>query len=168
MKQMLGVAAAAAVVGISLVVAAGAGFAADMKAKKDPHARGRYIVTIGGCNDCHTPGYAMTGGKVPEKQWLTGDQLGWHGPWGTTYPVNLRLYMQKLDENAWVAKAKTLTARPPMPFWALNEMSESDLRALYRFVKGLGPAGEEAPAYLPPGQQPKGPYVTFPAPPQKQ
>jgi mono/diheme cytochrome c family protein len=168
MKQMLGIATVAAVLGVSLVVAAGTGFAADMKAaKKDPHARGRYIVTIGGCNDCHTPGYAMTGGKVPEKQWLTGDRLGWHGPWGTTYPVNLRLYMQKLDENAWVAKAKTLKTRPPMPFWALNEMTESDLRALYRFVKGLGPAGDEAPAYLPPDQQPKGPYVAFPAPPQK-
>ena len=48
-----------------------------------------------------------------------------------------------------------------------NEMSDSDLRALYRFIKGLGPAGQEAPAYLPPGQEPKGPYVQFPAPPQK-
>ena len=167
MRQMLGIASVAAVVGASLVLAASAGLAADMKAKKDPHARGRYVATIGGCNDCHTPGYAMSGGKVPEKQWLTGDGLGWHGAWGTTYPVNLRLYVQKLDENAWVAKARTLTARPPMPFWALNEMSESDLRALYRFIKGLGPAGEEAPAYLPPGQEPKGPVVTFPAPPQK-
>jgi hypothetical protein len=109
----------------------------------------------------------MSGGKVPEKQWLTGDALGWRGPWGTTYPVNLRLYMQHLDENAWVAKAKKLTARPPMPFWSLNEMSDSDLRALYRFIKGLGPAGQEAPAYLPPGQEPKGPYVQFPALPQK-
>jgi mono/diheme cytochrome c family protein len=163
---MLGIAAVAGSVGVSLVLAAGAGLAADMKAK-DPHARGRYVATIGGCNDCHTPGYAMSGGKVPEKQWFTGDQLGWNGPWGTTYPVNLRLYVQKLDEDAWVAKAKKLTARPPMPFWALNAMSESDLRALYRFVKGLGPAGEEAPAYLPPGQKPNGPYVAFPVPPQK-
>lgn len=29
--------------------------------------RGRYLVKIGGCNDCHTSGYAQTAGKVPEK-----------------------------------------------------------------------------------------------------
>lgn len=52
--------------------------------------RGRYLVKVGGCNDCHTAGYGMSAGKVPEKDWLQGDQLGWHGPWGTTYPTNLR------------------------------------------------------------------------------
>ena len=26
--------------------------------------RGRYIAKVAGCNDCHTPGYAMTGGQV--------------------------------------------------------------------------------------------------------
>ena len=46
--------------------------------------RGRYIAQIAGCNDCHTPGYALSGGKVPEKAWLTGDSFGWRGPWGTT------------------------------------------------------------------------------------
>ncbi|MEJ2396973.1 MAG: cytochrome C, partial [Gammaproteobacteria bacterium] len=28
--------------------------------------RGRYLVRIGGCNDCHTAGYAESGGKTPE------------------------------------------------------------------------------------------------------
>ena len=39
-------------------------------------ARGKYLVTIAGCNDCHTAGYAMTNGKIPEKDWLAGDRLG--------------------------------------------------------------------------------------------
>ena len=78
--------------------------------------RGRYITVIGGCNDCHTPGYAMSGGKVDEKQWLIGDSLGWRGPWGTTYPVNLRLYMQTLSEKERVAKARKLEPRPPRPW----------------------------------------------------
>lgn len=30
-------------------------------------ARGRYVVHIAGCNDCHTPNYGLSGGKVPEK-----------------------------------------------------------------------------------------------------
>ena len=127
--------------------------------------RGRYLVKISGCNDCHTPGYAMSGGKVPEAQWLTGDALGWNGPWGTTYAPNLRLRFNAMDEAAWVTFARQLSSRPPMPFWALNEMSEDDLRALYRYVKHLGPAGTPAPAALPPGEEPKGPAVRFPAPP---
>lgn len=46
--------------------------------------RGRYLVKTSGCNDCHTAGYAESGGNVPEKEWLSGNQLGWCGPWGTT------------------------------------------------------------------------------------
>jgi mono/diheme cytochrome c family protein len=132
----------------------------------DPVARGRYLAVIGGCNDCHTPGYIESAGKVPEKQWLTGSKLGWRGPWGTTYPSNLRMLLPKYTEDQWLKVAKTAQYRPPMPWFALHEMSEQDLRALYRFTKSLGPAGEPAPAYVPPGQEPKGPVVQFPAPPK--
>ena len=128
--------------------------------------RGRYLVKITGCNDCHTPGYTQTGGKVPEKQWLTGDQLGWRGPWGTTYASNLRLYMRNLSEDQWVKIAKTAQFRPPMPWFALHDMNEQDLRAIFRFIRYLGSAGEPAPAFVPFGQDPKGPYVLFPQPPK--
>lgn len=128
--------------------------------------RGRYLVKIAGCNDCHTAGYALSGGKVPEKQWLMGDQLGWKGPWGTTYPSNLRLYMQKLSEDQWVKTAKTIALRPPMPWFALHDMTINDLRAIYRFTRSLEPAGGPAPSYVPPGQEPKGPFVLFPEPPK--
>lgn len=53
--------------------------------------RGRYLVQVVGRNDCHTQGYPEAGGKVDEKLWLSGSTLGWRGPWGTTYAVNLRL-----------------------------------------------------------------------------
>jgi mono/diheme cytochrome c family protein len=124
--------------------------------------RGRYVVRITGCNDCHTPGYAQTGGKVDESQWLMGDRLAWHGPWGTTYAVNLRLLMNSLTEEQWVQQARNAQPRPPMPWWSLRDMSQEDLKALYAYVKWLGPAGEPAPGSLPPGQQPAGPVVQFP------
>ena len=124
--------------------------------------RGRYLARIAGCNDCHTPGYAQTGGKVDEKLWLTGDSLGWQGAWGTTYPSNLRLALAKMTEQEWVRVAKSAQYRPPMPWFALHDMSEADLRAIYRYVRHLGPAGEPAPAYLPPGQAAKGPVIAFP------
>src|SRR4051812_45749301 len=104
--------------------------------------RGRYIAKVAGCNDCHTPGYAMTGGQVPEKNWLVGDGLGWQGPWGTTYPANLRLVLSGMTEDEWVRTAKNLRTRPPMPWFALRDMSEADLRAFHRYVRSLGAAGE--------------------------
>ena len=128
--------------------------------------RGRYLVRIGGCNDCHTPGYAETDGKIPEAQWLTGDRLGWRGPWGTTYPANLRKYMQDLTEAQWLKTAKSLQTRPPMPWYNVRQMSTGDLRALYAFVRHLGPAGEAAQAYVPPDKDPPPPFVQFPAPPK--
>jgi mono/diheme cytochrome c family protein len=137
--------------------------AAAQQKKSDPLVdRGRYLISIAGCNDCHTPNYPQTGGKVAEKDWLIGDALGWRGPWGTTYPVNLRLYMQDLTEDQWVKKGKTLMTRPPMPWFNVRDMTTRDLRALYRYVRHLGPAGKPAPAYVPPDKTPPPPYVQFP------
>ena len=140
--------------------------AAATKADPASVARGRYIAKIAGCNDCHTPGYAASGGKVAEKDWLTGDALGWRGDWGTTYAVNLRLYMQGMTEAQWVKAARSVQTRPPMPWFALHDMAEQDLRAFYRYVRHLGPAGQPAPAYVAPGQVPQGPYVQFPGAPK--
>jgi mono/diheme cytochrome c family protein len=129
-------------------------------------ARGRYLVVTSGCNDCHTAGYAPKDGNVPEKDWLKGDILGWRGPWGTTYPANLRLYMEKMTEDQWAKLGKVFRTQPPMPWYNVNAMTESDLRAIYKYVRSLGPAGDPAPAYLPPDKEPKPPFVQFPAPPK--
>jgi hypothetical protein len=75
--------------------------------------------------------------------------------------------MQALTEAQWVIKAKALQTRPPMPWSNVRAMTEPDLRAIYRYVRHLGPAGEPAPAYVPPDKEPPPPFVTFPAPPAK-
>lgn len=124
--------------------------------------RGRYIVETGGCNTCHTALFGVTGGKIPESQWLAGDSVGWRGPWGTTYATNLRLYMQDLSEEEWVKRGRNLSTRPPMPWFAIQAMTDEDLRALYRYVRSLGAAGKPAPSYIPPLFTPRGPYVQFP------
>lgn len=136
-------------------------------AKKKQVEHGRYIVTIAGCNDCHTSGYLLNEGNVPEQQWLLGDSLGWRGPWGTTYPTNLRLLIPKLSEEQWLNLARHLKARPTMPWFNLRKMTDSDLRAVYQFFTHLGPAGEPAPDYVPPDKEPATPYVMFPSPPPK-
>lgn len=124
--------------------------------------RGRYLVQIAGCNDCHTPGYLANAGQVDEAQWLTGDTLGWRGPWGTTYATNLRLYMAPLSEQEWLLLARSKTPRPPMPWFNLRAMTDADLAAIYQYIKAAGPAGQPAPDYLPPDQTPPMPFVQIP------
>lgn len=41
--------------------------------------------------------------------------------------------------------------RPPMPWFALRDMTDDDLVAVYRFIRSLGPAGQPAPAAAAPG-----------------
>jgi len=125
--------------------------------------RGRYLVQTAGCNDCHTAGYAEKVGKVDEKDWLTGDVVGWRGPWGTTYAVNLRLYVEKMSETEWMKQMKTMEPRPPMPWFNVRAMTERDQRAIYHYLKAAGPAGKPAPAYVPPDKTPQPPFIQFPS-----
>ena len=163
----------------ALLVCCGLAFAAGStstksKAKPKPGderpgtliERGRYLVRVAGCNDCHTPGYPESGGTVPVEKWLIGDKLGWRGPWGTTYATNLRTYMAGVTEQQWVSLARVMRPRPPMPWFALRDMTDEDLRAIYQFVRSLPPSGPPAPAFVPPDREPPPPFVQFPAPPK--
>jgi len=81
-------------------------------ANADPVARGKYLVTLGGCNDCHTPLKLTDKGPVPDLArmlsghphdtrlpspdlkpgpWFvaTAGMTAWTGPWGITYAANL-------------------------------------------------------------------------------
>lgn len=143
----------------SLLLAAHAA-SAEPARDRNTIERGRYLVMIGGCNDCHTPGYAENAGQVPQAAWLTGTPVGFRGPWGTTYPANLRLLVQTMTENHWVAHARK-PLRPPMPWFNLRDMTDTDLRSMYRFIRSLGPAGKLAPAYAPPGSAVATPFIDF-------
>ena len=125
-------------------------------------SNGRYMAMIAGCNDCHTKGYAFSDGRTPESQWLMGDDLGWNGPWGTTYPLNLRLLASSMSERTWMRVIKQAKSRPPMPWYALRDMSDRDFSDIYRYLRHLGPAGRPAPEFLPPVKTPPEPYVRYP------
>lgn len=122
--------------------------------------RGRYLAVASGCNDCHTPGYLQSEGKAPQTVWLTGNPIGFQGPWGTTYPVNLRLYVQQISEAEWLKRTRE-PMRPPMPWFNLRAMTDADLSALYQYIRALGPAGEPAPSAAAPGVAVNTPYFDF-------
>jgi len=125
--------------------------------------RGRYIVEIGGCNDCHTKGYAEAGGKAAETDRLKGDALGYRGGWGTTYPTNLRLTLSKMTEAQWLTYAKKLETRPPMPWFNVRAMTDDDLKAVYAYIKQMpGGTGTAAPTFLAPDKAPPQPFIQWP------
>ncbi len=126
---------------------------------------GLRISNIGGCHDCHTQGFAESGGKLDPAVALKGSTVGFMGPWGTTYPSNLRRTVEPMSEDAFVDFAGKLETRPPMPWFNLHHMTDMELRSLYRYIKSLGEPGEPAPDYVAPGEMPKTPYIVF-APPQ--
>src|SRR5688572_21337425 len=122
--------------------------------------RGRYLVQIGGCNDCHTAGYAEKAGNIPTDEWLMGAPIGFKGAWGTSYAANLRLTVNAMSEEQWVKIAR-VPRRPPMPWFNLRDMSDEDLRAMYRFIRDLGPKGEHAPTAAAPGAKVNTPVIVF-------
>lgn len=109
---------------------------------------GRYAVRVGGCNDCHTPRYATTGGAEPaEAEWLKGSNEPHTGPWGTSYGKNLRLTVAGHSEDEWVHLLETGSSLPPMPWPSVRALSEADKRNIYRYIKSLpGDPGQPSPA----------------------
>jgi hypothetical protein len=123
--------------------------------------RGRLVSIIGGCNDCHTVGYTQSDGVIDPAAALKGSPVGFQGPWGTTYPMNLRITAATLSEDGFVGYMQAFDSLPPMPWFNVRAIPESDLRSLYRYIKSLGEPGEQVPAALPPGATPRTPYIVF-------
>lgn len=135
--------------------------------------RGAYLVTIAGCHDCHTPGSFY---NAPDFQrTLSGSELGWTGPWGTSYPRNLTPDMET-GIGSWseddIIRALQTGIRPdgrhlnpPMPWPLYAHFTPRDVRSVARYLKSLPPVTHRAPDVLPPGQKPKTPTWVLPAPP---
>src|SRR5690606_14123470 len=99
--------------------------------------RGAHVAVIGGCHDCHTAGYAASNGELDPALSLKGDTIGFQGPWGTTYPTNLRILAASKNEDEWVEYLRTLETRPPMPWFNVRQFAEADMRALHQYILSL-------------------------------
>jgi hypothetical protein len=125
---------------------------------------GQYLTIVGGCNDCHTVGWAESNGRTPPAEQLTGSDVGYRGPWGTSYAANLRTVAQRATEDRWVRILTTADGghgRPPMPWMNTAAMTPRDLRAMYRYIHSLGARGASVPRAVPPDSMPRTPYINF-------
>ena len=122
---------------------------------------GAYLAEVGGCHDCHTPGWAQTGGNVPDDQLLAGSDVGFSGGWGTSYPANLRMSVQGTTKDDWVSMMRARNGLPPMPWLTLNHMTETDLGALYTYIYSMGDGGNDVPMAVTDGAGPQTFYIWF-------
>jgi mono/diheme cytochrome c family protein len=106
-----------------------------------PVKRGDYLVTIGGCRDCHTPQH--NGQRMPELDLAGGFLL--RGPWGEVASANITQAPSGIpyyDEGLFVAAMRTgwVKARKLsqiMPWWNFREMSDEDLKSIFAYLRAV-------------------------------
>ncbi|MCK6559932.1 c-type cytochrome [candidate division KSB1 bacterium] len=161
--------------------------------EQSPVERGKYLVNIGGCHDCHTPKVMSPAGlplpdsarmlsghpaDAPYPTWnpsdlqqnnalgLTNPMLtAWAGPWGVSFAINLTPDMEtgiaEWTEETFIQAMRTGKHQgqpngreilPPMPWQNVAQMTDSDLKAVWAYLRTLPPIQNQVP--VPPGAPP--------------
>lgn len=129
----------------------------------DPVARGKYLVEVLGCNDCHTPHapdgrsdgaflFAGHRAKDPSPQWdpsqlskgvgmaVSPSGTAFAGPWGITYARNLTpdrtTGIGAWNDEAFMNVLREGMLKPPMPL-AYGKLPDEDLRAILAYLKSI-------------------------------
>jgi mono/diheme cytochrome c family protein len=117
-------------------------------------ARGKYLVTIAGCNDCHTPGYFL--GKPDQTKFLGGSDVAFEMPGlGTFVGPNLTPD-RETGLGSWsipqIVTALQTGKRPDgrmlapiMPWPAFANLTKSDATAIAAYLKSLKPVKHKVP-----------------------
>jgi mono/diheme cytochrome c family protein len=125
--------------------------------------RGKYLVTLGVCTDCHTPGYFF--GKPDTARHLGGSEVGFEIPGlGVFYGPNLTPD-QDTGLGRWstedIATAITKGRRPDgrelapiMPWHAFANLTRQDVLAIASFLKSLPPVKNKVPGPFGPNEKP--------------
>jgi mono/diheme cytochrome c family protein len=139
----------------------------------DSVARGRYLVSVASCNDCHTPGYLF--GGPDSSRLLSGSEVGWQTPLGTAYARNLTPD-STTGIGTWTAQQIVNAIRtgqrpngdhillPPMPWPNLSQLNDKDAYAIAAYLKSLPPISHKVPDIVPPGKKASTPVIAIPAP----
>ena len=164
-------------------------------AQKSPVERGKYLVTVGGCNDCHTPKIQDPNGQImldttrilsghphdaPYPTWSPQDMqqrnaaalsnssfTAWAGPWGVSFTMNLtpdkETGLGEWTEAAFIQALRTGKHQgqpdgrgilPPMPWQNFGQMSDSDLKAVWAYLRSLPPVHNQILTPVPPAGAP--------------
>ena len=129
--------------------------------------RGKYLVTIAACHDCHSPkinaqmdldqAKILSGrpaNTMPPAQGkeirASLDLTAWSGPWGNSYAANLTSDPEtglgkRYTEASFIKAIRTgkkpegEDLAPPMPWTQYRHMTDEDLKSIYAFLKTVKP-----------------------------
>ncbi|MBI3450175.1 MAG: diheme cytochrome c-553 [Acidobacteria bacterium] len=162
--------------------------AAPAIVKPETIARGKYLASVGGCSDCHSPkvfgpkgpasdparllsGHPqgqklppMPAGLIGPNGWgavCNNDGTAWVGPWGTSFAMNLTpdmdtgiggwneaMFIRAIRTGKHMGEGRPIL--PTMPWAEFAEMTDSDLGAIFVYLKSLKPVANAVPNPVPP------------------
>jgi mono/diheme cytochrome c family protein len=164
MSRATTAACSAAILGVLLLNPA---YAADPQVE-----RGKYLVSVMGCHDCHTPGYFL--GHEQTDKFLAGSDIGFSipglgvfrapnltpdaetgiGKWSTTEIVTA-LTTGKIPAGRTLA--------PIMPWENLSHLTAADATAIAQYLKTIPPIKSEITGPFAPDQTPDVPvFIILP------
>ena len=144
--------------GMMIVAALAAPLTSPALADDAQVSRGRYLVTIAGCSDCHTPGALL--GTPDMKRYLGGSDVGFAIPGagifvGENLTPDKETGLGKWTDGQIIAAfrtGKTPEGRglsPVMPYPALSHLSDADAQAIVAFLKSLPAVSNETKNFGP-------------------
>ena len=138
-------------------------FTASSNAADNQLARGKYLVSVIPCTDCHTPGTFL--GHPDTARYLGGSDVGFEIPGlGVFYGPNLTPDKETgLGNWSKEAIATAITAgkrpdgrmlAPAMPVDSFKHLTREDALAIAAYLKSLPPIKNKAPGPFGPGEKP--------------
>ena len=137
------------------------------RAQESPVERGKYLVGITGCHDCHSPKIAgmkpdpdriLSGrpqttkvpSSTPGEVHASEDLTAWYGGWGPSVASNLTPdpatgIGMRYTEAKFIQTMRTgkkpegVALLPPMPVDVYVNMKDDDLKAIYAYLKTIKP-----------------------------
>ena len=152
----VGIASAVAIAALATVLIAAC-------SKQQPAAdRGKYLATIAGCNDCHTPGYFF--GKPDMARFLGGSDVGFEIPGlgafaGRNITPDKETGIGNWTTDQIVTALQTgrrpdgRTLAPIMPWHAFANFTKDDATAIAVYLQSLPPVKIVVAGPFGPGQQ---------------
>jgi mono/diheme cytochrome c family protein len=109
-------------------------------------ARGRYLATIAGCSDCHTPGALL--GAPDMKRYLGGSDVGFSIPGQGVFVGENLTPDKETGLGQWTSDQIVSAIRtgkrpdggelsPVMPYPAFSHLADNDAEAIVAFLKSL-------------------------------
>src|SRR5436190_7453582 len=129
----------------------------------DPRTeRGKYLVTLGGCNDCHTPGYFL--GNPDMSRFLGGSDVGFEIPGQGGFVGPNITPDKKTGIGSWTPEQIVTSIQtgqrpdgrilaPIMPWHAIAPLTADDALAIASFLQSLNPVSNQVPGPFKPGEK---------------